>query len=270
MVEFQVSSPTFIEETAIANVWKVKRENGQNAALKVYKKQNMGNERTGFAFLKSLDGTASAEVFEYNENTAVIEWLSGQSLGDLARSGHDEQAATELVAVANKIHSISLPFDPKLPKLEDWFKELFQTNVSLECPKSARQNFMRCQDLACELLSQQHDIRPLHGDLHHDNIRLGTRGYCAFDAKGVLGERTYELANAFRNPKGAPSLVRDPARVRYLCIYWSEQFNVDQHRLMQWVAAKCALSIAWRSGGKLSSDAEFDVLEVFLSVLAEC
>ena len=48
MAEFRISSPIFVAETALANVWKVRRADGQDAALKVYKKQTMGNEGAGF------------------------------------------------------------------------------------------------------------------------------------------------------------------------------------------------------------------------------
>ena len=267
IAEFRISSPTFVVETAIANIWKVRREDGQYAALKVYKKKNMGNESAGFSFLGALDGSASARIFKYTRTTALIEWLSGPSLGDLSRTGQDRQAAKELVAVAKGIHYVSLPLSFKLPKLECWFKALFLIDISPQCPMPARLNVLRSQELARELLSDQHDIRPLHGDLHHDNILLGDRGYCAFDAKGVLGERAYELANAFRNPKGAETLVRDPERVRYQNRFWSEQFDVDQRRLLQWATVKCALSIAWRTEGKLTFDPEFDLLDVFFSIL---
>ena len=95
------------------------------------------------------------------------------------------------------------------------------------------------------------------------------RGFCAFDAKGVLGERAYELANAFRNPAGAAELLRDPARQRARAASWSAAFGVDRARLRYWAAVKCALSIAWRSGGRVGADAEFDLLSCLLALCDE-
>ena len=269
LVEFDISSPSFVEETAIAEVWKVRRADGQSAALKIYKKRGMGNESTGFSFLKSLNGNAAVNVYRCNSTSALMEWLDGHSLGDLTRCGEDQRTAKELVAVANRIHRFPPEYKDESPKLEDWFEALFSVNFAQECPPSARKNVLRCQNLARQLIEQQHDIRPLHGDLHHDNIRLGERGYCAFDAKGILGERTYELANAFRNPKGATDLVCDVERVRYLCNMWSKQFEVEPLRLMQWAVVKSSLSIVWRCGAALKSDPEFNPLELFLSVSEE-
>ncbi|MGJ8586474.1 MAG: aminoglycoside phosphotransferase family protein [Marinosulfonomonas sp.] len=267
--EFNVSLVCFVEETAIANIWKVRRTDGQFAALKSYKKSHMGNEGRGFEFLKSLNGGAAALVFDQSATCALIEWLDGPSLGDLTRSGKDEQASVELVGVANRIHAESRNEAIELPLLEDWFEALFSTGFGTDCPEEARRNIMRSRDIARHLLNEQKDIQPLHGDLHHDNIRLGERGYCAFDAKGVMGERTYELANAFRNPKGAPELIRDPERIKYLCRLWSKSLCVEPHRLMQWAAVKSALSIVWHGSGTVKADPEFDLLDVFLSILDE-
>lgn len=262
-----VSSPRLVDETGIAWILQVRRQNGQFAALKIYKKPTMGNESEGFSFLTALGGRAAAHVYGVTERSALIEWLDGPSLGDLTRSGRDEAAAAELVNVANDIHSVPVRHTGNLPNLVDWFDALFPVEITPECPEVAHKNMMRCQSLARQLLGNQADVRPLHGDLHHDNIRLGTRGYCAFDAKGVFGDRTYELANAFRNPKGASDVVGDPARFHYLADLWSDRFKVDRVRLMQWAAVKSALSIVWRGSGVVSTDSEFDMLDVFVSAL---
>ena len=103
--------------------------------------------------------------------------------------------------------------------------------------------------------------------VHHDNIRLGTRGFCAFDAKGVVGERTYELANAFRNPKGARKLVFNRNRIEVLADCWSQSFNVNRERLLQWAFVKCALSIAWRAKGKFVKDDETELLAMLFEAL---
>jgi streptomycin 6-kinase len=269
LAEFDVGSAVFVAQTQIATVWHVRCRDGQAAALKVYHKDDMAGERHGFDFVESLDGCGVAHVHRRNQRAALIEWLDGPSLGDLTRSGRDMAANMELVSVANRIHASRRPSDLKLPHLQDWFGEFFDLKVGVDCPARAAVHINRCKAMASRLLSGQHDVRPLHGDLHHDNIRLGPRGYCAIDAKGVLGERTYELANAFRNPTGADGTVRDPVRIHWLATYWAGAFAVDARRLIEWATAKCALSIAWRSGGTLHHDDELDLLGIFLHVLGD-
>lgn len=267
LTALNISAPSLIEQTAIATIWKVCRPDRSFAALKIYPAKGMGAEGVGFDFLQALDGNAAARVYARTAHAALIEWLDGPSLGDLTRAGHDITANAALVDVALRMHATSLNAALQLPTLKDRFAALFNLRFGDRCSPEAKFNLTRCKALANDLLTSQRDVRPLHGDLHHDNIRLGTRGYCAFDAKGVFGERSYELANAFRNPKGAAETVRNPARITHLATSWAVTFDIDQHRLLSWAAVKCALSIAWRTGGTVQSDDELTLLALFLRLL---
>ena len=68
----------------------------------------------------------------------------------------------------------------------------------------------------------------------------------------------------FENPKGAKQIVFDPERVHFLADIWSERFAADRDRLLRWAAAKCALSIAWRSKEMFESDDEIELLSLLL------
>src|SRR5690606_36059965 len=50
------------------------------------------------------------------------------------------------------------------------------------------------------LLALPHAPRPLHGDIHHDNILHGPRGWLAIDPHGLIGDPAYDAANLFYNP----------------------------------------------------------------------
>ena len=80
---------------------------------------------------------------------------------------------------------------------------------------------------------------------------------------------TYELANAFRNPRGADQLIRNPSRIRFLRDLWSTEFAVSKKRLMQWACVKVGLSICWRAGDVVAVDKELDLLEIFFGILDE-
>lgn len=263
---FNVSVPVLVDTTKIANIWKVIRPDGHPAALKVYHQQNMKNERPGLAFLSALDGCAAARVLKVTKGEVLLEWLNGPSLGDLTRQGRDIEASAILACVANKIHSEDRDIKADLPQISQWLQPLFDLQLSHHVPAQSRSDMLYCQNVARRLLASQTQVRPLHGDLHHDNIRLGARGYCAFDAKGVLGEKTYELANAFRNPKGASRIVQSSDRVDYLAKTWSHAFGVEQVRLLEWAMVKIALSISWRSEGKLEDDPELSFLSMFRAI----
>lgn len=259
--DFRVSRPELMAQTGIATVWKVRTADGDAAALKLYRGTDMGAERHGFRLMESCAG--AAQVYRITAQAALIEWLDGPSLGDLARGGRDREASVQLVAVANALHA-SMQDPGDLPTLSDRFRALTGMELGASCPGEPGFDLLRAQGLVRYLLATQEDIGPLHGDLHHDNIRQGARGYVAFDAKGLLGERAFELANAFRHPGGMESLVRNPARIRGLALDWGRTFEVDANRLLQWAAVKCALSIAWRIEAPPMTDPEFDLLAILL------
>ena len=267
LLHFKVASPIFLEETSIAILWKVKRQSGEHAVLKLYKQNDMRNERPGFGFLSDLNGNGAAILYEVADNSALLEWLEGPSLGDLSRNGEDQKANLELVKVANLLHQNPIQLSQEPPTLHNWFTDLFTVQLHKECDASLKHDIQKCQTVARHLLDTSDNQCVLHGDLHHDNIRLGSRGYCAFDAKGVTGERCYELANAFRNPRGAPDLVCDPNRILGLAAQWSQAFQVDHQRLLEWAAAKYALSIVWRNP-VLRDDSEADLLNLLCKLTA--
>lgn len=253
------------ERSGLATIWRVTRGDGSPAALKVYHGSDMANEAPGFALMQALDGHGAALVHSVGRTTALMEWLDGPSLGDMVRAGDDVTATAELAATATRLHARALPCDG-LPALADWFAALFALRFAPDCPAPARRDIAAARALARRLLDSQGPARGLHGDLHHDNIRLCSRGYVAFDAKGVAGDIGYELANALRNPSGVPDLIRDPAVLLRRASVWAPALGQTPDRLLQWGAAKCALSIAWRAGGTLARDRELDLLSILLGL----
>lgn len=263
--EFNVSSPVFIAETDIATIWRVRCSDGTLAVLKVYKGCDMRNEGPGFDFLRMCDGQGAAKVFQTNANAALMEFLEGPSLGDMARGGDDQKAAEILVDVANNLHANRLHISTDWPKLQDFATDLTDVARGANCTDGNWKNFEFSRDLAFHLIEHQRDIRPLHGDLHHDNVLRGQRGYCAIDAKGVVGARAYELANAFRNPKGAETLVQNADRFSYLLDLWCEKFAIDKAYMLDWAIAKTAFSIMWRDSKEVGDDPDFSYLDMIIA-----
>lgn len=225
----------------------------------------MGGEARGAELLAAWSGRGAVDIYGDAPGILLMPWLEGPSLGDVARAGRDAEATARLAKVAQRLHTGDAPEVARLPSLDEWFTRLLTLSPPPQWPQFGRRAVARATVLAKQLLASQRDITPLHGDLHHDNVRVGPSGDTVYDAKGILGERTFELTNAFRNPSGAPALLRDPDRARACTDVYAAALSVDRHRLMQWAAAKCALSIAWRT--KLDRvEAEFDLLEMLLDL----
>ena len=258
MRRYDLRDPKFVAETGIAHVWQVHMGNGDLAALKIYKDDDPKGEDIGFRLIQSLDGAGVVKVYHFAHSVAVMEWLDGPSLAELSRSGDDDRANAILIEVADALHQRPTQID--LPTLADQFTPLFERKVS--------GNLFRAQEIARSLIGNQIEIKMLHGDLHHDNIKDSARGYLAYDAKGVIGDRAYELANAFQNPLGAEALVHDPARARRMANTWAQHWNTSPKRLLSWAVAHCALSITWGWDG--DEQTHLNLLDMLCGVLDGC
>ncbi|MEP3197206.1 MAG: aminoglycoside phosphotransferase family protein [Lentilitoribacter sp.] len=264
--EFDVSSPLLIAETAIAKVWRVKRSDNTLAALKVYKGPDMLNEAAGVVYLQNCNGEAAARIYQSSTNAFLMEYLGGQTLGDLTLCGEDHEAANILVETAKRLRRVKFDQHYDWPKLDEWIKELIDLKRGSSWSDKNWQHIVLCRQLAKKLISNQTDISVLHGDLHHNNIMKGARGYCAIDAKGVLGDRCYELANAMCNPIGAEELMIQPDRIEFLLNLWSTAFEIDRNRFLEWIIAQRGMSISW-SGNDIPADhISFKLLDIFIGL----
>lgn len=264
--EFNVKSPELITETNIARIWRVVRHDQSFAVLKVYKGNDMLNEAAGVVYLQNCNGEGAARVFQSSKNAFLMEYLDGPTLGDLSRGGDDHKAAHILVETAKNLGQVKFDQNYDWPELSEWIFELDQLERGASWTDKNWQCMEQSRHLAKKLISNQTDIAVLHGDLHHDNIMSGARGYCAIDAKGVIGDRAYELANAVSNPIGVEDLMIQPGRIAFLLNLWSDAFEIDRVRFLEWIIAQRGMSISW-SGNHIPSDhISFKLLDIFIEL----
>ena len=257
-------NPEFIVDTDIASIWKVQTTSGA-AALKIYPDAGMSNEAPGFGMLRHWDGCGAARLIDLSGRCVLLEWLDGPSLGDRFRAGAVEFADAELGRVAQRLHASDPVAKTELPPLESWLDALFDLKPTSEAAPADWALIERAKVLGRELLATATHRTALHGDLHHDNVREGKRGFCAFDAKGVYGDLGYEMANAFRNPGDLREVPADAATFHRRAEMWSGALCVPEIRLKRWAAVKSGLSVAWRSKGGFRSSPEIRFLRLFLS-----
>ncbi|QDC09478.1 streptomycin resistance protein [Oceanicola sp. D3] len=263
---FEVTSPEFVTETAIARVWRVRRGRGL-AALKVWHDPGMANEAGGVEYLSIRRQHGAVRLFARAEGAVLMEWLDGPSLGDLVRAGRDGEATGLLAQVASRLWRQPTVWPgARVVSEEDWCRALFALEFGPALGAEDRAAVERARGLMRRLMEGAGDHIALHGDLHHDNVKDGPRGWTAFDAKGIVGPRAFDLANAFRNPKGAEALIADPARARALAAVFAPAAGVSEAEMLGWAAAKVALSISWRAQGRLDADGELGLLRMFLEL----
>ena len=253
-----------VANTDAAQVWKVKTADGTNAALKLYHRPDRGNEAPGSRLLSAWQDRGAVRIFEEAGNAILMEWLDGPSLGDVARENQAVAALNQLAQTARRLHHHRLVGVPRLKPLSQVFAPLYNCGFHDSCPTALANDMKRAIGMARDLLDTQTTEVPLHGDLHPDNVILTENGPRVIDAKGYLGDPAFELSNALRHPKGRPQLIRKPQQIEKCLNMYAKAMAVPHQRLARWAAAKCALSIFWRSNGPVIQDAEADLLSLLL------
>ena len=77
------------------------------------------------------------------------------------------------------------------------------------------------------------EVRPLHGDLHHENIMHGPRGWLAIDPKGVLGDPAFDAANWFYNPLNRMDLCLNPERIAFMAESFAGALRQDVPHILR-------------------------------------
>ena len=118
------------------------------------------------------------------------------------------------------------------------------------------------------LLRTPDSLRPLHGDLHHENIMQGSRGWLAIDPKGVLGDPAFDAANLFYNPLGKDALCCDPERIRYMSELFARALDQPRRRILDHAFAYGCLSAAWHAedGNRVEEERELSIATTIRAV----
>jgi streptomycin 6-kinase len=249
--------------TPRADLWTARMPGHGTVVLKLLTPEG-ADEIVGARLLLWLDGAGAARLIAMHGSAMVIEHLPGPPLSDLVRQGQDLAAARELARVACAIatrpgHRPSAlePLDRHLRRLRD---------ATAPWPDALRPSVARARELFRVLMATAPAQRPLHGDLHHDNILAAPRGWLAIDPKGLLGDPAFDLANSFRNPFDRQDLARDPARARRVAAVHESVTGLPAARLLGWAAVLAVTSAGWNldAGEPIAHDVA--LIEPFLSL----
>lgn len=215
------------------------------------------------------DGDGAARLVAADREAILIERALGtRSLAAMARAGDDDAATHILCDVIARLHAPRARPMPDLGPLETWFEALWP---------AARAHgglLAGAAEAAQALLSEPVDIRPLHGDIHHDNVLdFGpSRGWLAIDPNKLLGERGYDYANLFCNPDmeapETPVAVR-PERFEARLAIVAARSGLERVRLLSWILAYTGLSAAWLLADGDNAAVDFQVASLADAALAD-
>jgi streptomycin 6-kinase len=161
--------------------------------------------------------------------------------------------AAELLSIL--ISGPSRPAPPELQPLRARFADLF-AKAGRDYAARIASPYVEAAGLAGRLLDSAAGERPLHGDLHHDNILSGARGWLVIDPKGVLGDPAFDAANLFYNPLGRTALCLSPDRIAFMAETFAKAVKRSPATILDHAMAYGCLSAAWHAGDGNTADEE--------------
>lgn len=245
LAAWQLSDPQVLAQTRTSQVYTVTHA-GAPAVLKLLAAHEREEQRGALA-LRHFDGRGAVRLLRADDGAHLLEYAAGDELVTLVARGEDEHATRIIAQVLRQLHGAPADAAPAgLVPLEAWFAALF-ARAAADRQAGVASIYVRGAAVAAELLATERDVCVLHGDIHHYNIRHSPRGWLAFDPKGLLGERTYDCANALCNPV-LPGLVFDPARLLRNASILAESLDLELPRVLAFTYAYACLNASWWSG----------------------
>ena len=194
------------------------------------------------------DGVGACRLFESDSNAGML-LLERLQPGTMLYKHADDETQTRIAA--RLMQRLWRPAPREVNSfihLEEWFDELkgLRARFGGGTGPYAEKTVNVVEGMVHELFSENRPQVLLHGDFHHFNILLSSRGWLAIDPKGVIGAPEYEAGPLMMNPVGqmpqrAKAIRRSQNRIAIL----SEMLGLDRQRLWRWVVCFSLLSSFW-------------------------
>jgi streptomycin 6-kinase len=242
LTAWNLSHPQLLTQTHTSRIYTV-THGAETVILKLLSPTETEEQRGALA-LHSFDGHGAVRLLRYDDGAQLMEYAAGAELVTLVARGEDERATHIIADVITQLHRVrhDTPHND-LVSLDRWFGALF-AKADADTQVGIESIYVRSAALTKRLLADQRDIRVLHGDIHHYNIRQSSRGWLAFDPKGLIGERTYDCANTLCNPD-VPELVHNETRLLRNAAILADRLSLDQWRILAFTYAYACLNASW-------------------------
>lgn len=242
---WNLRDPVSLARTPTSELYQVMQGN-QQAVLKLLTPIGAEDEALGVAALRYFDGEGAVRLLAHDEQAHLLEYAGDEELADMVVRGDDLAAAKVIADVVAKLHRPrpGTPL-PALPTVRERFASLFARAARDEAA-GIESIYVRGAAVAARLLAEPRDECVLHGDIQHHNIRRHpVRGWLAYDPKGHIGERTYDVTNALCNPSTARERVLSEARFVEMSQVLADAMDIPVGRLRAFGFAYACLSASW-------------------------
>ncbi len=242
LTAWNLSAPQLLTQTVTSRIYTVNHA-GERVILKLLAPGET-EEQTGALALQFFNGHGAVRLLRCDPGAQLLEYADGDELITLVARGEDENATRIIAGVLQQLHGVPQAAPPDgLFGMERWFRELF-AQAAAEEDAGWDSIYVRGATLARRLLADPREMRVLHGDIHHRNIRQSRRGWLAFDPKGLWGERTYDCANTLCNPDRT-EVVHNEARLLRNAAILADLLAIELPRLLDFTYAYACLSASW-------------------------
>ncbi len=246
---WHLHDPVPLAQTRTAGLWRVSSLRG-DAVVKLLTPAGAG-EMAGVRYLEARRSIGAAEVWEVSQTAVLMEWISERSLVGEVQAGRDFAAAPIL---AHLMNTPPRRMPAGLHTLDDWL-------APLTAPQGpVHPAIVPARKVAARLLATTTARRPLHGDLHHENVLNGKRGWAMIDPKGLIGDPGYDVAAAFCNPLGMEALTHREARIGMLGRCFAQVPGQTLRRILDWAYVGTAIPAVWDLDAGLDARATLRLL----------
>lgn len=238
--EWNVCSYAPLADTHSSLVWKVERNDypGEVFVIKQLKPAGM-EELRGAHYLSWRDGQGAAKLYDINGTSMLLEYAGNYHLDEHLKSGKDDECLAIFGQVLTALHQPSAsPLPNDLQPLNKHFSGLFAV-------ADQKPIYAEATELAMRLLEIPREAIPLHGDIHHENIIRGSRGWLAIDPHGLVGDAAFDAANIFYNPLDRDDLCLDIQRAQRMAEHFAPILKCDPAYVLDYAFSYGCLSAAW-------------------------
>ncbi len=267
--DWRVESARQIADTVVGTLFEVTRADGELNVVKVLKPRAFEDSLRGAVFMAWRNGIGCIRLIARSENALLMEHAGKVTLRDHMETHGDTEATRIAAEVLKEYHRPSDTTTPSsLQPLTRYFASLFR-KAAEDRRNDIRGMFTEAAEMAYGLIARQKDVKPLHGDLHHENIMFGPRGWLIIDPAGLIGDPALDVANMFSNPLDRHDLTRNEERIVSMAGIFAETLGRDVRTILRYGFAYGCLSAAWHDedGNMKDRDDELAVAAAIRNVL---
>lgn len=242
---WNLADPEPLATTVTSHVYTVTHD-GERVVLKIIEDW-ADEELVGAVALQHWQGHGAVRLIRNDDGAHLMEYAPGETLDGWVKRGDDAESTEVIAGVIEQLHSIQTAPPAGLHPLDRWFRDLF-AKADADERAGIASYYVRGAKVARALLADPREVRVLHGDIHHENVRQSARGWLAFDPKGLVGERTYDTANTlcnliYRGTEKDPA--KNESRLLASATILAERLGIERQRILTYTFAYTCLSAAW-------------------------